>query len=121
MKALIRKSHKDYTYDIPLNAKCNPKKITDIADAFNKQFCSKYHGMYTPLDLDSLLDTPTSHGAPHLCFDLFTVDEVFETLKNLDASKSPRPDEILPVFLKSCSNELAPVLCDLFNFSFPER
>ena len=49
-------------------------------------------------------------------FDLFTVDEVLEALKNLDASKSPGPDEILPVFLKSCCNELAPILCDLFNF-----
>ena len=49
-------------------------------------------------------------------FWFFTVDEVFEALKNLDASKSPEPDEILPVFLKSCCNELSPILCDLFNF-----
>ena len=72
--------------------------------------------MYNPLNLNSLPDTPTSHGAPPLCFDLFTVDEVFDALKNLDASKSPGPDEILPIFLKSCCNELAPVLCGLFNF-----
>ena len=53
----------------------------------------------------------------HLLFVLiYLVDEVFETVKNLDASKSPGPDEILPVFLKSCCNELTPVLCDLFNF-----
>ena len=77
---------------------------------------SKFDGMYNPLDLSSLPDTPTSHGAPPLCFDLFTVDEVLEALKNLDASKSPGPDEILPVFLKSCCNELSPILCDLFNF-----
>ena len=72
--------------------------------------------MYNPLDLGSLPDTPTSHCAPPRCFDLFTVDEVFEALKNVDASKSPKPDEILPFFLKPCSNELAPILCDLFNF-----
>ena len=92
MKTLIRKSHKDYTYDISLNAKHNPKKFwsyvaskrkcsdsnyfnindsvisnpTEIADAFNKHFCSKFDGMYNPLDLGSLPDTPTSHV--HLLF-----------------------------------------------------
>ena len=99
MNALIRKSHKDYTYDISLNAKRNPKKFwsyvaskrkssdsisfdinysvisnpNEIADAFNKHFCSKFDGVYNPLDLGSLPDTPTPHGAPPLCFDLFTV------------------------------------------------
>ena len=72
--------------------------------------------MYNPLGLGSLPDTPTSHGAPPLWFDLFTVDEVLEALKNLDASKSLGPGEILPVFLKSCCNELSPILCDLFNY-----
>ena len=40
---------------------------------------------------------------------------MFEVLNNLDSSKSPGPDELLPVFLKVCCNELAPVLCGLFN------
>ena len=73
---------------------CHPLNINDsvisnptqIADALNKHFCSKLDGMYNPLDLGSLPDTPTSHGARPLCFDLFTVYEVFEALKNLDAS-----------------------------------
>ena len=107
VKALIRKSHKVYTYDISLNAKRNPKKfwsyvaskrrdvaskrnlcsdsnsfnindsvisnLNEIADAFNKHFCCKFGGMYSPLDLGSLPDTPTSHGGPPLCFDLFTI------------------------------------------------
>lgn len=142
VKSLIRKSHRDYTHDISVNAKCNPKKFWsyiasqrkcsdnscftiddtvvsnpfDIANAFNKHFSSKFDGMYNPLDLSSLPDTPTSHGAPPLCFDFFTVDEVFEALKNLDTSKSPGPDDILPIFVKTCCSELAPVLCDVFNF-----
>ena len=78
-------------------------------------FSSKFDGMYNPLDLDSLNDIPTSHGAPPLCFDEFTVDEVFQALKSLDTSKSPGPDNILPIFLKTCRNELASVFCDLFN------
>ena len=142
VKALVRKSHRDYTYGISVNAKYNPKKFwsyisslrkdcdntcftingttvsnpSDIADKFNNHFCSKFDGIYKPLDLSSLPDTPTSHGAPPLSFDSFSVDEVFDALKNLDTSKSPGPDDILPIFLKTCSNELAPVLCKVFNF-----
>ena len=143
-KALIRKSHKDYTYDISLNAKRYPKKFwsyvaskrkfsdcdsfningsvvsnpTEISDAFNKRFCSKLDGTYSPLDLGSLRDTPTSHGAPPLCFNLFTVDKVLETLKNLDVSKSPGPDEIVPLFLKSCCNEFVPYYVISLTSSF---
>ena len=142
LKSLIRKNHKTYTYDISCNAKRNPKKFwsyvsslrkgsdntcftingnvvsnhIDIADAFNMHFSSKFDGIYNPLVLESLPDTTTSHGAPPLCFDEFIVDEVFQALKSLDTSKSPGPDDILPIFLKTCRNELAPVFCDLFNF-----
>ena len=117
VKALVRKSHKDYTYGISVNAKYNPKKFwsyisslrkdcdnvcfrpiingttvsnpSDIADEFNNHFCSKFDGIYKPLDLSSLPDTTTSHSAPPLSFDSFSVDEVFDALKNLDTSKSP--------------------------------
>ena len=142
VKALVRKSHRDYTYGISVNAKYNPKKFwsyisslrkdcdnvcftingttvsnpSNIADEFNNHFCSKFDGIYKPLDLSSLPDTPTSHGASPLSFDSFSVAEVFDVLKNLDTSKSPGPDDILPIFLKTCSNELAPVLCKVFNF-----
>ena len=112
VKALVRKSHRDYTYGISVNAKYNPKKFwsyisslrkdcdntcltingttvsnpSDIADKFNNHFCSKFDGIYKPLDLSSLPDTPTSHGAPPLSFDSFSVDEVFDALKNLDTA-----------------------------------
>ena len=141
LKALIRKSHSSYTYSISKNFKSNPKKFwsyiastkkcsdnlsftiddvivndsMDIANAFNKHFSSKFDGMYDPLDLALLIDSPTSHGGSSFSFDPFTVNEVFEVLKNLDSSKSPGPDELLPVFLKVCCNELAPVMCDIFN------
>ena len=62
---------------------------SDIADKFNNHFCCKFDGIYKPLDLSSLPDTPTSHGAPPLSFDSCSVDEVFDILKNLDTSKSP--------------------------------
>ena len=77
----------------PLNAKSNPKKFwsyvasqrkcsnntcftiddtivnnpINIANAFTENFASKFVGTYIPLDLSSLPDTPTAHGAPHLC------------------------------------------------------
>ena len=91
MKALIRKSHSSYTCSISKNFKSNPKKFwsyiastkkcsdnlsftiddvivndsMDIANAFNKHFSSKFDGMYDPLDLALLIDSPTSHGGPH--------------------------------------------------------
>ena len=75
MKALVRKSHRDYTYGISVNAKYNPKKFwsyisslrkdcdntcftingttvsdpSDIADKFNNHFCSKFDGIYINL------------------------------------------------------------------------
>ena len=141
LKAAIRKSHKNYTYDISANVKSNPKKFwsyvasskkcsentcftvdndvitdpKDIADVFNTHFSSKFVDMYEPIDLDSLPDSIPSHGAAPFSFDPITVSEVVDVLKNLDSSKSPGPDGILPVFLKVCCKELAPVLCDLFN------
>ena len=45
----------------------------------------------------------------------FSVDEVFDALENLDTSKSPGPDDILPISLKTCSNELVPALWKVFN------
>ncbi len=141
LKALIRKSHITYTNSISENFKSNPKKfwsyvastrkcsdnlsftidndvVNDpitIAAAFNNHFSSKFDDMYDCLDLESLGDPTPSHGGPSFFFDPFTVSEVSEVLHNLDASKSPGPDNILPVFLKECSDELAPVLCDLYN------
>ena len=88
-----------------------------IASAFNNHlhFASKFDDMYDPLDLAALTDSIPSHGAAPFSFPPFTVSEVLGILENLDASKSPGPDELLPVFLKVCCKELAPVLCDLFN------
>ena len=141
LKAMIRKSHSSHTYSISENFKSTPKKFwsyvastkkssdnfsftTDndvvsdlriITSAFNNHFASKFDGMYDPLDLASLTVSIPSHGAALFSFLPFTVTEVLEMLENLDASKSPGPDELLPVFLKVCCKELAPVLCDLFN------
>ena len=141
LKAMVRKSHSRYTYSISENFKSNPKKfwsyiastkkssdnfsftidnnvVSDpkiIASAFNNHFASKFDDMYDPLDLAALTDSIPSHGAAPFSFLPFTVSEVLEILENLDSSKSPGPDELLPVFLKVCCKELAPVLCDIFN------
>ena len=50
-----------------------------------------------------------------LVSDIFSVNEVVDILNELDNKKSPGPDGILPVFLRTCANELAPVLCNFFN------
>lgn len=141
LKSLIRKSHSMYTYDISNDYGNNPKRfwsyvaskkkcpdiscfsidgdaVNDtetIASAFNKYFSSKFDGMYDPIDLTSIDDSPPIHGTSPISFNPFTVNEVLEVLQNLNTSKSPDPDEILPVFLKVCCVDLAPVLCTLFN------
>ena len=141
LKSVIRKNHSMYTNTISNDYQTNPKRfwsyvaskrkcpdnscfsiddgiVNDtetIASAFNKHFSSKFEGTYDPLDVTSLDDSPPIHGGAPISFDPFTVNEVLEVLQNLNTSKSPGPDEILPVFLKVCCIELAPILCNLFN------
>ena len=86
----------------------------EIAPAFNKHFCSNF-GSSPPVDLNCLSDSSPSHHGSCFTFDAFAIDEVVDILKALDANKSPGPDGILPIFLKSCAQELAPVLCTFFN------
>ena len=140
LKKAIKKSHRSYSLGISQTAKSNPKKfwnyvrsstkepsqlsfstsdgdLTDphaIACAFNNHFAGNF-GTSSSVDLNSLPNSPPSHGGDCFSFDSFTVGEVVDSLIELDASKSPGPDGILPIFLKSCAHELAPALCCFFN------
>ena len=46
-----------------------------------------------------------------------TTDEVLAYLNYLDTSKAYGPDGIPARLLKECSFQIAPSLCDLFNYS----
>jgi hypothetical protein len=141
LKNAIRRSHSNYSMGISKIAGSNPKKFwnyvrsckkgssqisfttndgeltepVEIAHAFNCHFSNNFGDSSVPIDLSSLTSSPPSHGGDCLSFEYFSEDEVENILNGLDTSKSPGPDGILPVFLKSCAHELAPVLCHLFN------
>ena len=132
LKRAIRKSHSNYSLSISKIAGTNPKKFwnyvrsstkessqlsfttengdltdsLDIACAFNSHFSNNF-GTSSSIDLGCLPNSPPSHGGPCFSFDMFSVNEVFDVLNELDSKKSPGPDGILPVFLKSCTNQLA--------------
>jgi len=48
----------------------------------------------------------------------FTVDEVLKAISTLKNGKSGSVDSLIPEMFKVCKNELAPVLCILFNYIF---
>ena len=133
------KSHKDYPYDISLNAKRNPKKFwpyvaskrkcsdsnsfnindsvisnpTEIADAFNKHFVANL--IVCTILLILVLYLTHLLLIVHLLFvliflQLMTFLRLWRILMLLNLLG------LMKSFLKPCCNELAPILCDLFNF-----
>lgn len=54
---------------------------------------------------------------PPFCFSLFSVDEVYEALCNLDSKKPAGPDNLEPFFLKTGAEFIAPPLTYLFNLT----
>ena len=44
-------------------------------------------------------------------------EDVLSALESLNPNKSPGPDEIHPLLLKKCAQDLSTSLCTLFNFS----
>ena len=53
-----------------------------------------------------------------LCDIQCSVEEVEQYLNNINVSKSPGPDSILPRILKECASIIAPPLASIFNKSF---
>ena len=53
----------------------------------------------------------------HISEKTLQVDEVFQSLTNLDISKAPGPDGIPSRLLQACSLEIAPSICEPFNHS----
>jgi hypothetical protein len=53
-----------------------------------------------------------------LCDIQCSVDEVEQYLNNINVSKSPGPDNILPRILKECASAIAPSLTSIFNRSW---
>jgi hypothetical protein len=90
------------------------REITDPVDkacAFNKYFASifsTWNKEYPPLE------TYTDDNLGSIRID---VNQVQTELQKLDVTKAPGPDGIPTYLLKTCANEIAPLLTEIYNNS----
>ena len=137
LKKAIWKSHNNYVLGISKIAGTNPKKNGIMLDLVLRNLPSFLLLLImviwlTPLILLKIVISQTILGhllslictvfltLPLLMVVLvsdiiFSVNEVVDILNELDNKKISCPDGILPVFLRTCANELDPVLCNFFN------
>ena len=117
-----------------LKSNNTPSRMSLDGDVANDEegicnlFANFFQEIYTTFseadrDRDYFAFIPEFHN--NISINQLTEQEVFETLKNLDAAKGPGPDGIAPVFLKNLASELSSPLFNLFNMSlstgkFPE-
>ena len=82
-------------------------------EAFNNYFSSVFNdNTYLPSGLPSSPFTENS-----ITLTVLSHEDVLSALQNLNPTKSADPDNLHPMILKECANELPPSLCMLFNNS----
>ena len=88
------------------------------ATMFNEYF----HSVFTQPNkqVDNITQRSPETSRPDLCHIQVTVEEVYKELAKLDTKKATGPDNISPIFLKECSQELKSSLCELINKSLLE-
>ena len=146
VKSLIKRKHREYLAKVEDSLSSNPKHFwsyhkailhhrtspstiityngasaktaSEKANLFNQYFSSTFSHPSTdnvnevtssysfPLKTDTLLSNIT------LC-----VEEVSDCLNSLDTTKACGPDGIPSRLLKECSQQIAPSLCTIFNYS----
>jgi hypothetical protein len=95
--------------------KVGDKEVTDdmkIAERMNTYFST----VFTKETFD-IFPTMSRVMEEKLCDIQCSVDEVEQYLNNINVSKSPGPDNILPRILKQCASAIAPSLASIFNRS----
>jgi hypothetical protein len=139
MKNLVNRKYNQYINTISENIGHTPKKFWNLissrnksksspdrilegnneltdprekACAFNTYFASIF-SKWEDKDLPPL-DTYTDDNLGHVHID---INEVTKELQNLDITKAPGPDGIPTYILKTCANEISPLLTELFNNS----
>ena len=84
----------------------------DKAVVFNNYFFSSFNTN------NMLGDFPTTPFTDEVISSLqLSNEDLLSALKSLNPSKSPGPDEIQPLLLKECAQDLSTSLCTLFNLS----
>ena len=139
---LIRQKSKNFINNLGLSVKENPKRFwsyiksktkssstpsdilwgdkhadssSGIANLFNEYFVS----VFKPNDLASDKFVCSSPNV-HLNNIVVTEKQVCDILYKLDVNKALGPDNLSPVILKHCSNELKSSVCKLINRSLSE-
>ena len=105
-----KRQNNEITYN-GFTAKTTKEKATLI----NSYFSSVFHPPSTRSVASDFQDLSESEG--HISEITLQVDEVFQCLTNLDTSKASGPDGIPSRLLQACSLEIAPSICELFNYS----
>ena len=91
------------------------KTPTEKAELFNSYFSSVFQPSTTNQDTNSRNSRlPTDSQLSEITLD---VEEVVNSLLNLNVSKASGPDGIPARLLKECSHQIAPSLCTLYNHS----
>ena len=91
------------------------KTPTEKAELFNSYFLSIFQPSTTNQATNSRNSRlPTDSQLSEITLD---VEEVVNSLLNLNVSKASGPDGIPARLLKECSHQIAPILCTLFNHS----
>ena len=144
LSKLIKQKRKDFIVKLGIMVKENPKRFwsyvksktgtrsipnvlkwenveakssTEQAKLFNDYFYSVFPKCNTQPVIHR-----QSESENNVILDNITVveDVVLKHLRELNTNKATGPDNISPLFLKECRNELCASLCLLFNRSFSE-
>ena len=109
---------KTATKTIPDSIISENNLLTD-ANEKAEAFSNYFHSVFNPSETHSGIthSQKQSKEIPELCNVYITEREVMNVLKSLDCSKSTGPDNVSPIVLKECCQELSGPLCALFNKS----
>ena len=129
IKYLIRCKHREYLSKVENSFSDNPKLFWSYHKAILRHRKRQNNEItYNGFTAKTIKEKATviffasdfqdlSESEGHISEITLQVDEVFQCLTNLDTSKASGPDGIPSRLLQACSLEIAPSICELFNYS----
>lgn len=113
-------SNKKKSNNIPDNMILNNEKFegpSEIVKAFKNFFATVYE---QPDNVPKINPDRRAYNNPAINIKFISRESILEKLASLDIKKSAGPDNIPPIFVKSCSNSLVTPLFILYNKSISE-
>jgi hypothetical protein len=138
--AIIKVKYNEYIESLGLSVKNNPKNFWSFVKCktgkasiprvvkWNEECCDNphekatmfneyFHSVFTNSNVESVNRSAEQRQRPDLCHIQITVKDVYTELAKLDTKKAIGPDNISPIFLRECSQELKTSICELINKS----